>query len=285
MTTMPSSRPPTSFSGRRSSGRRRCATSTPSRATCGRCGSAAAARSPRRGTGCRSSTSATSRRSAGPDEPVWCPAASHELDYELEVAALVDTPCVDLPPDRARGGDRWLHGLQRLVGARPAARGDGGPSRAGEGQGLRGILRAVAGDPGRAGRRAARDGLRPRHDGRGERRRRRAAVAGPMRSSRSARCSRERPPTHDCAPGDLIGSGTVGTGLPARGPGRDARPLPRARRRGGPARRAPRRAPDPDRRAARLRTPSARIGPVRVVGRSRAGARCIMCGWRSASSR
>jgi fumarylacetoacetate (FAA) hydrolase len=37
----------------------------------------------------------------GPDEPVWCPAASHELDYELEVAALVDTPARDLSPDRA----------------------------------------------------------------------------------------------------------------------------------------------------------------------------------------
>jgi fumarylacetoacetate (FAA) hydrolase len=37
----------------------------------------------------------------GPDEPVWCPAASHELDYELEVAALVDTPALDLAPERA----------------------------------------------------------------------------------------------------------------------------------------------------------------------------------------
>ena len=37
----------------------------------------------------------------GPDEPVWPPAASTELDYELEVAALVDTPAVDLAPDRA----------------------------------------------------------------------------------------------------------------------------------------------------------------------------------------
>jgi fumarylacetoacetate (FAA) hydrolase len=37
----------------------------------------------------------------GPDEPVWSPAASHELDYELEVAALIDTPAVDLAPDRA----------------------------------------------------------------------------------------------------------------------------------------------------------------------------------------
>ncbi len=36
----------------------------------------------------------------GPDEPVWRPAASQELDYELEVAALIDTPAVDLPADR-----------------------------------------------------------------------------------------------------------------------------------------------------------------------------------------
>jgi fumarylacetoacetate (FAA) hydrolase len=37
----------------------------------------------------------------GPDEPVWCPAASSELDYELEVAALVDTPAIDLAAERA----------------------------------------------------------------------------------------------------------------------------------------------------------------------------------------
>jgi fumarylacetoacetate (FAA) hydrolase len=37
----------------------------------------------------------------GPDDPVWCPAASSELDYELEVAALVDTSAVNLPAERA----------------------------------------------------------------------------------------------------------------------------------------------------------------------------------------
>jgi len=37
----------------------------------------------------------------GPGEPVWAPSGSAELDYELEVAALVDTPAVDLPADRA----------------------------------------------------------------------------------------------------------------------------------------------------------------------------------------
>ena len=37
----------------------------------------------------------------GPDEPIWSPAASKELDYELEVAAVVDTPGRDLRPERA----------------------------------------------------------------------------------------------------------------------------------------------------------------------------------------
>ncbi|MGH2417057.1 MAG: fumarylacetoacetate hydrolase family protein [Candidatus Limnocylindria bacterium] len=37
----------------------------------------------------------------GPGEPVWAPRGSTELDYELEVAALVDTPVRDL--DAARG--------------------------------------------------------------------------------------------------------------------------------------------------------------------------------------
>jgi fumarylacetoacetate (FAA) hydrolase len=36
----------------------------------------------------------------GPDDPVWAPAASSELDYELEIAALIDTPARDLPADR-----------------------------------------------------------------------------------------------------------------------------------------------------------------------------------------
>lgn len=36
----------------------------------------------------------------GPGDPVWSPAASHELDYELEVAALIDTPARDLAAER-----------------------------------------------------------------------------------------------------------------------------------------------------------------------------------------
>jgi fumarylacetoacetate (FAA) hydrolase len=39
----------------------------------------------------------------GPGDPVWAPKGSTELDYELEVAALVDTPVRDL--EAARGTD------------------------------------------------------------------------------------------------------------------------------------------------------------------------------------
>jgi fumarylacetoacetate (FAA) hydrolase len=37
----------------------------------------------------------------GPGQPVWAPAGSVELDYEVEVAALVDTPAIDLAEERA----------------------------------------------------------------------------------------------------------------------------------------------------------------------------------------
>jgi fumarylacetoacetate (FAA) hydrolase len=37
----------------------------------------------------------------GPGEAVWAPQGSEELDYELEVAALIDTPARDVTPDRA----------------------------------------------------------------------------------------------------------------------------------------------------------------------------------------
>src|SRR5207248_11311865 len=37
----------------------------------------------------------------GPGDPVCAPAGSEELDYELEIGALVDTPGIDLEPDRA----------------------------------------------------------------------------------------------------------------------------------------------------------------------------------------
>jgi fumarylacetoacetate (FAA) hydrolase len=37
----------------------------------------------------------------GPDDAVWAPRGSTELDFELEVAALIDTPAIDLTADGA----------------------------------------------------------------------------------------------------------------------------------------------------------------------------------------
>jgi fumarylacetoacetate (FAA) hydrolase len=37
----------------------------------------------------------------GPNDAVWAPRDSKELDFELEVGAIVDTPAFDLPPERA----------------------------------------------------------------------------------------------------------------------------------------------------------------------------------------
>jgi fumarylacetoacetate (FAA) hydrolase len=37
----------------------------------------------------------------GPGDPVWAPRGSTELDFELEVGAIVDTPAIDLPASRA----------------------------------------------------------------------------------------------------------------------------------------------------------------------------------------
>src|SRR6266540_1041433 len=37
----------------------------------------------------------------GPDDPVWAPRGSAELDFELEVGAIVDASARDLDPDRA----------------------------------------------------------------------------------------------------------------------------------------------------------------------------------------
>lgn len=36
----------------------------------------------------------------GPDDPVWAPAGSEELDFEIEIGALIDTPARDLTPER-----------------------------------------------------------------------------------------------------------------------------------------------------------------------------------------
>ncbi len=40
----------------------------------------------------------------GPGQPVWAPAGSRELDFELEVGAIVDAPLYDVPAERAEEG-------------------------------------------------------------------------------------------------------------------------------------------------------------------------------------
>ena len=57
--------------------------------------------SPSAGTRCRSSTSRTPRKSADPATPSTPRAAGDELDYELEVAAIVDTPGAGPAVERA----------------------------------------------------------------------------------------------------------------------------------------------------------------------------------------
>ena len=50
----------------------------------------------------------------GPGDPIWAPAASVELDYELAVAAVIDTPAIDLVAERAKdviGGFTIFDGL------------------------------------------------------------------------------------------------------------------------------------------------------------------------------
>ena len=84
------------------------------------------------------------RRSTSPTRTRWSartttspsPRASQLLDFELEVAVVVgrDGALAD-PGERARPHLR-LHDPQRLVGARPAAPGDEGQPRPGQGQGL-----------------------------------------------------------------------------------------------------------------------------------------------------
>ena len=47
----------------------------------------------------------------GPGDPVWAPGGSKELDYELEIAALIDTPVRDLPEER---GEEAIGGFMIL---------------------------------------------------------------------------------------------------------------------------------------------------------------------------
>ena len=69
------------------------------------------------------------------DVPV--PPGPELLDFELEVAAVMGRDGASLTPEQAREPYLRLHDPERLVGPRPAAPGDEGQPRPGQGQGLR----------------------------------------------------------------------------------------------------------------------------------------------------
>ena len=236
-----SSTPTTSTSGRRSCGPPRSATSTPSSSTSARCGGDATRRSPRPGTACRSSTSRTCPRSAGRARPVWAPRGSRgaRLRARGRRARSTRRPRTS-PPERGEEAIGGYFDPQRLVGARPPARRDGGPARARQGQGLRRPRSGpwlVTPDELADRARARLNGARPRHDGDGpdDRRPGRRDVArltgATIHHSFGAMIERAvggRPP----APGRRARQRHRRRRLPARGPRGDARSLPRARRRG-----------------------------------------------------
>ena len=81
----------------------------------------------------------------GPGDPVWAPRDSQELDYELEICALIDTPVKDLAPER---GEEAIGGYMLLNdwSARDLQRDETSrPPWPGQGQGLRHDDRPMAG--------------------------------------------------------------------------------------------------------------------------------------------
>ena len=86
----------------------------------------------------------------GPGDAVWAPRGSSELDYELEVAALVDTPARDLATDGAEaviGGFLILNDWSARDLQREETTVRLGPAK---GKDFAALDRAVAGDARRA---------------------------------------------------------------------------------------------------------------------------------------
>jgi fumarylacetoacetate (FAA) hydrolase len=147
----------------------------------------------------------------GPDEPVWAPQGSQELDFELEVCALVDTPAIDLPPDRAEeavGGYMILNDWSARDLQREETTVRLGPAK---GKDFAASIGPWLATP---------DELADAHSGQGYDLAMTAAVNGQeishgrwsdARFSFGEMLERASADVH-LRPGDLIGSGTVGTG-------------------------------------------------------------------------
>ena len=143
---------------------------------------------------------------------VWAPRDSQALDYELELACVIGKEARDLPDDdRALEAVAGLHDHERLERSRPSAHRDGRRPGAQQRERLRDLARARAGNLRRAGGLLSRRPAPPGNDRHGQwplviARKLGfdvldvAAVAGPCQ------------PRHQLRPGDVLGSGTVGSG-------------------------------------------------------------------------
>ena len=148
----------------------------------------------------------------GPDDPIWAPRDSEELDYELEVAALIDTPAIDLAPERAEEafggymvfGDWSARDLQRDETAVRL-----GPAK---GKDFASSFGPWLVTPDELVDRRAGTRLRPGH-GRPGQRCRDVARSLERRGPRPGRPARHgRVPTSTCDRATCSGSGTVGGG-------------------------------------------------------------------------
>ena len=168
----------------------------------------------------------------GPGDAVWAPRGSEELDYELEVAALVDTPGRDLTADGAEeaiGGYMILNDWSARDLQREETTVRLGPAK---GKDFATSIGPWLVTPDELADRAIRDRLRPGDDGNRQRRRDepRHLVQHPFLVRADARAGLGRRPAPSRRPARQRDGRRR---LPARDPRGDARPLPRARRRGG----------------------------------------------------
>ncbi len=137
----------------------------------------------------------------GPGEAVWAPDGSVELDYELEVGALVDTPAVDLPAERAEeaiGGYFVLNDWSARDLQREETTVRLGPAK---GKDFATSIGPWLVTPDELADVRSGTGYHAGHDRRHQRNRDqpRDLVGGP--ASRSGTCSRARRRTCGCAPG------------------------------------------------------------------------------------
>ena len=158
----------------------------------------------------------------GPDADVCWPAYAQLLDYELELACVLGTGGCRHRPRRRPGSRLRLHDLQRRLRPRRPDPGDGRPARPGQGQGLR-------------------HRQRPRTLDRDRRRDRRSRTTSPWSPASTARSGAGGTSaamhhrfedviayvsqSETLHPGEVLGSGTVGTGC-----GLEAGPFPLGRR-------------------------------------------------------